>query len=1356
MKIRTKATWLLLFLFLIPFVILGMISYRTVRRTVQENLGLSFQHLAYQIADRIDGELHGLYQNIQTWVELDFMQEVLSGDLDGRILSFLKEQHKEHLDFSSLSVLNGEGEIVASTDLSLIGRRTAQAEYFYKAMEGAPYSADISPEGKAWDGTVTFAFPIRSKFEKNKVIGVLHAGWQTKALSDMLRHFQGVDGDGRRFHITVLRRDGLVIIASETNGKAAFRRNWIQEGIKSAVLAGRGQEGYGIEAGERNKKFLTGFNFSRGYEDFPGFGWVVLVQEDIKTIFASIDRLRGMIYGAWAVMGVCVGIGLWLALRKMSGPIVELSIAAARVAQGDLKGDVAYRWHDEVGALVESFNRMVHDLNAQRAQLVDKDYLDSIISNMADFLIVFDEEGVIRMVNPAALKLLGYVREELLGQSESKILYLGETGEDFFGSASFQKLMREGSIYDVNLTCAAKEGEKIPVVFSASVLYRIPSAYGSVAGTPAGGAAQKPGIPWVVGIGRDMRHIGKLLNDLNKANIALEELSKGLEEKVKERTAALEENQKAMLNLMEDVVESRDQLLKTNIELSKAKDALEQFSKTLEEKVKARTFELSVLYELSNAISYTLDYRRLLRIIMESLDRIVPHEVSASLIFDKENADITVRPRYPSCLKFVDEVKTILIDSAELMTGIDMSKRQVVSYIMTPEPAETETMDAVRSFFNIPFFVRGKMIGLIHVSSHKEDAFGQDDIRLMYTIANQASTAIEKLQTVIKAEKSKMESMVESMTEGVIMIDERGEAVVLNPRARQMLDFAPDLEVSARMLDHKFRAVGLHETLKECQKKDGLVSKEIVIPQEKDLVLKCDMVPVRDEEGKTIGIAMILIDVTKERELKRLKDEFVSTVSHELRTPLSISTEGINLVLDGITGAVSEQQKEILQTAKDNLSRLAAIINDLLDISKIEAGKISLNRRLIDFGSLVEHFAGVYQKVLSTKKQTIEVSLPSAPFLLYADRDKIIQVLTNLLNNAHKFTPEGGKIEVVLAVQDGQFLCSVKDNGPGITQEDMAKLFSKFEQFGRTYGPGMKGTGLGLSIAKALVELHGGKIWAESRPGEGTSFLFTLPSYETVRTDFNSHLDRVLEEALASRQPVSLMMVHLRNHEIIQKRYGERILHDIMDIIEGVAGKIVSKPADRFILYDVHTICAVLPATNKTGVLAVIRRFKEAIKTCVFPIEEKGDLEIAFGLALYPLQGKDREGLVKAAQEDVTRKRRILVVDDNPEIHSVLQANFADQEALLEPALDGQEALDKIHKKIPDLIILDIMLPKMNGYELLGRLKHDPRTASIPIVILTAKEKGDVEREFKDFEEIPIIGKVGGFEKIVAMAKELL
>lgn len=234
----------------------------------------------------------------------------------------------------------------------------------------------------------------------------------------------------------------------------------------------------------------------------------------------------------------------------------------------------------------------------------------------------------------------------------------------------------------------------------------------------------------------------------------------------------------------------------------------------------------------------------------------------------------------------------------------------------------------------------------------------------------------------------------------------------------------------------------------------------------------------------------------KNKELQKLdqrKDDFVATVSHELRTPLSIINEGLNLMVDGLLGDITEKQSNILEKLKKNVERLTRIINDLLDVAKIEAGKFELNLAAKDINHVLRAVTDSYQHVVKTKNIALSYSGPAEEAVLNIDEDKIVQIVSNLLNNAYKFSPEGSKIELSLVPQDVSMLCMVKDSGIGIEKENIDKLFNKFEQFSRQDGPGIKGTGLGLVICKSLVELHGGKIWAHSEQGQGTTFYFTLP-----------------------------------------------------------------------------------------------------------------------------------------------------------------------------------------------------------------------------------------------------------------------
>lgn len=233
------------------------------------------------------------------------------------------------------------------------------------------------------------------------------------------------------------------------------------------------------------------------------------------------------------------------------------------------------------------------------------------------------------------------------------------------------------------------------------------------------------------------------------------------------------------------------------------------------------------------------------------------------------------------------------------------------------------------------------------------------------------------------------------------------------------------------------------------------------------------------------------------QELDRLKSDFIATVSHELRTPLSISREGISIVLDQISGTINDNQRRVLTTARDNIDRLSRIIDNLLDISKIESGKVKLKKDSVDIITLVKQTTASLESKIKQRGLELRTVFGAASVTANVDADKIIQVFTNLIANAVKFT-EKGYIEVSVIDKGHEVECRVRDTGAGIAKEDLPKVFGRFEQFGRVAGPGEKGTGLGLAIVKGIIDMHKGRIQIESKLGEGTTFTFVLPK-DTAR-----------------------------------------------------------------------------------------------------------------------------------------------------------------------------------------------------------------------------------------------------------------
>lgn len=269
-------------------------------------------------------------------------------------------------------------------------------------------------------------------------------------------------------------------------------------------------------------------------------------------------------------------------------------------------------------------------------------------------------------------------------------------------------------------------------------------------------------------------------------------------------------------------------------------------------------------------------------------------------------------------------------------------------------------------------------------------------------------------------------------------------------------------------------------------------SREFVIRSgERTISLRQDATAWRDESGKSLGCAFAFHDVTREKVIDRMKTEFLAVASHELRTPMTSIKGSIDLVLSGFAGQIGTETQELLEIAHKSCDRLIRLINDILDLAKIEAGQIKLQKALMDLTDPVERSVrGVksYADQVGVKiTMHVQAGLPQ----LEIDKDRIEQVVTNLLSNSIKFSPESGVIQVRLSSDGGSVLCCVADQGCGIAEQDLEKVFGKFQQVGES--PRKGGTGLGLAIAQALVQEHGGKIWVESKLNEGSQFIFRLP-----------------------------------------------------------------------------------------------------------------------------------------------------------------------------------------------------------------------------------------------------------------------
>ena len=259
------------------------------------------------------------------------------------------------------------------------------------------------------------------------------------------------------------------------------------------------------------------------------------------------------------------------------------------------------------------------------------------------------------------------------------------------------------------------------------------------------------------------------------------------------------------------------------------------------------------------------------------------------------------------------------------------------------------------------------------------------------------------------------------------------------------------------------------------------------------LVVKVKVTPITDSDGDYTGRVIAIRDITTEYEIAQMKNEFVSTVSHELRTPLTSIKGYVDLILDGDAGEINEIQKEFLGIVQENSDRLVELINDMLDISRIESGRIHLKIEPLYLPDLIEGAVDTFRALASQAGREIKLRVPEDLPLAAADSDRVRQVLINLVSNAIKYSPEGGDVTISAKHTGDTVRVSVADKGLGISREDQKMLFTKFYRVDSAMTREIGGTGLGLSICKSIIELLGGEIGVKSTPGSGSTFWFTLP-----------------------------------------------------------------------------------------------------------------------------------------------------------------------------------------------------------------------------------------------------------------------
>jgi PAS domain S-box-containing protein len=538
------------------------------------------------------------------------------------------------------------------------------------------------------------------------------------------------------------------------------------------------------------------------------------------------------------------------------------------------------------------------------------------------------------------------------------------------------------------------------------------------------------------------------------------------------------------------------------------------------------------------------------------------------------------------------------------------------------------------------------------------------------------------------------ELLLESAGEGIVGIDREGKVTFVNPAAAEILHryafemvgqplhdvirMVVDGEVIAFERSHAFR------TLADGQPRRD----ERALTRDDGTTFPAELtVAATRAEDDITGAVVTFRDVSERFAVDRMKDEFVSVVGHELRTPLTSIRGSLGLLAGGVLGELPEQAERMLQIAISNTDRLVRLINDILDLERIQSGKIELELEPQAARDLLE--ATVQVLAVSAAEHGVVLRVEAGDDELLGDHDRLVQALTNLTGNAIKFSEAGSQVVLGARAEGGEVLLEVRDEGRGIPAEHLDRIFDRFHQVDASDARELGGTGLGLAISRSIVDQHGGRIWAESVVGEGSTFAIALP---VLRAQAGSARD-----------------------------HGERpavLVTGGTDEARAALGTVLDRAGYRpTTVIDPGPFTAVLVAGDPADAVGALSALRARPQTAGVPLVFVGR--------------QDEEELLEALANAVPalEPRRVLVVEDDPDLGRVLARMLERHGPRVTLARTGRQAIDAITEQPPDLLLLDLVLPESDGFAVVDHLRADPALASTPLVVYTAIDLDAAERE---------------------------
>jgi PAS domain S-box-containing protein len=606
-----------------------------------------------------------------------------------------------------------------------------------------------------------------------------------------------------------------------------------------------------------------------------------------------------------------------------------------------------------------------------------------------------------------------------------------------------------------------------------------------------------------------------------------------------------------------------------------------------------------------------------------------------------------------------------------------------------------------------------------------------------------------------------LQSVLDSMGDGVAVADEKGNFILFNSAAEKILGVGPKSMPRQEWPEHFgiYLPDGITPVpaddipLAQALRGESVKGAELFVRNPKNpngIWISVTATPLTDEGAVRRGGVAVFRDISQNKQAEELlvrakdeaeraskfKDQFLSTMSHELRTPLNAVLGFSDLLADDRYGSLNERQRRYVNNIHTGGAHLLRLISDILDLSKIQAGRMDLTIQDVPVEAAFTEVLSALRPLADNKSQILLQS--QSDLIVRADVTRFKQMLMNLAGNAIKFTPKGGHIELAAKKEDGKIRVEVIDDGPGIPAEEQKRIFDAFYRMKKSGEP-VEGTGLGLAITQRLAELHGSNLNLVSQAGQGSCFYFSLGAGVLLHDPQTPTVDHILKEG----SPRILVIEDDYNAAQLIQSYlassGYETTHcDQPQNVISIATEV--KP-------DVITLDLLM---NPSSGWEVLLRLKNDPRTAAIPvivisIVDQPAIGTTLGADEYLVKPVDKSALLAAVGRCVSSsssgrrspsQRPILVVEDDSPTREVIAELLTTQGYKVTIAEDGEQARSQVVASLPELVILDLILPKVSGFELLAEWRARPRTADLPVFVLTSKDlTGEEEQYLKKHAE---------------------